>query len=175
MMPTLLHLELRRALRNRRTLVFAAVLPMVSFATFSSGANGQVGGLDVAPYVMVGMATYGAINALFNGGGLIAAEPAVGWNRQLRIAGLSGRVYVAQALRADGLCGVATKALICYLTALPGLLAVFALGALAPQQVLAGHERSDARGADERGGLPRRTSSAAIPEPVKPTPVAAAR
>jgi ABC-2 type transport system permease protein len=45
MMPTLLHLELRRALRNRRTLVFAAVLPMVSFATFSSGANGQVGGL----------------------------------------------------------------------------------------------------------------------------------
>jgi ABC-2 type transport system permease protein len=131
MMPTLLHLELRRALRNRRTLVFAAVLPMVSFATFSSGANGQVGGLDVAPYVMVGMATYGAINALFNGGGLIAAEPAVGWNRQLRIAGLSGRVYVAQALRADGLCGVATKALICYLTALPGLLAVFALGALA--------------------------------------------
>jgi len=162
MMPTLLHLELRRALRNRRTLVFAAVLPMVSFATFSSGANGQVGGLDVAPYVMVGMATYGAINALFNGGGLIAAEPAVGWNRQLRIAGLSGRVYVA------------TKALICYLTALPGLLAVFALGALAPQQVLAGHERSDARGADERGGLPRRTSSAAIPEPVKRTPVAAA-
>jgi len=118
MMPTLLHLELRRALRNRRTLVFAAVLPMVSFATFSSGANGRVGGLDVAPYVMVGMATYGAMNALFTGGGLIAAERAVGWNRQLRIAGLSGRVYVA------------TKALICYLTALPGLLAVFALGAL---------------------------------------------
>jgi ABC-2 type transport system permease protein len=118
MMPTLLHLELRRALRHRRTLGFAAVLPMVSFATFSSGANGQVGGLDVAPYVMVGMAAYGAINALFTGGGLIAAEPAVGWNRQLRIAGLSGRVYVA------------TKALTCYLTALPGLLAVFALGAL---------------------------------------------
>jgi transposase len=45
----------------------------------------------------------------------------------------------------------------------------------APQQVLAGHERSDARGADERGGLPRRASSAAIPDPVKPTPVAAAR
>jgi len=44
----------------------------------------------------------------------------------------------------------------------------------APQQVLAGHEQSDARGADERGGLPRRTSSAAIPEPVKRTPVAAA-
>src|SRR5450759_2123781 len=44
----------------------------------------------------------------------------------------------------------------------------------APQQVLAGHERSDARGADERGGLPRRASSAAIPDPVKRTPVAAA-
>src|SRR5450759_3675965 len=45
----------------------------------------------------------------------------------------------------------------------------------APHQVHPGHERSDARGADERGDLPRRASSAAIPDPVKPTPVAAAR
>ena len=44
-----------------------------------------------------------------------------------------------------------------------------------PRQVHPGHERSDARGADERGDLSRRASSAAIPDPVKPTPVAAAR
>ena len=141
MMPTLLHLELRRALRNRRTLVFAAVLPMVSFATFSSGANGQVGGLDVAPYVMVGMATYGAINALFNGGGLIAAEPAVGWNRQLRIAGLSGRVYVA------------TKALTCYLTALPGTTCrLRARGAGAPRRPRVGPVGAGGRGHPARTG-----------------------
>ena len=45
----------------------------------------------------------------------------------------------------------------------------------APHQVRAGHERSDARGADERGALPRRASSAASPDSVKPTPAAAAR
>ena len=44
----------------------------------------------------------------------------------------------------------------------------------APHQVRAGHERSDARGADERGDLPRRASSAASPDSVKPTPAAAA-
>src|SRR5664280_1267723 len=45
----------------------------------------------------------------------------------------------------------------------------------APRQVHPGHERSDARGADERGDLSRRASSAAIPDPVKPTSAAAAR
>jgi hypothetical protein len=44
-----------------------------------------------------------------------------------------------------------------------------------PRQVHPGHERSDARGADERGDLSRRASSAAIPDPVKPTSAAAAR
>jgi hypothetical protein len=38
----------------------------------------------------------------------------------------------------------------------------------------AGHERSDARGADNRGDLTRRASSAASLDPVKPTPAAAA-
>jgi hypothetical protein len=36
------------------------------------------------------------------------------------------------------------------------------------------HERSDARGADNRGDLTRRASSAASLDPVKPTPAAAA-
>lgn len=120
MNTTLLRTEIRRALRNRRTLIFAAVFPVVFFLAFSAGAGGsRLGGLAIAPYVMVSMATYGAMNALFTGGGLIAAERAVGWNRQLRIAGLRGRDYVA------------TKAAVAYLTAVPGLLAVFLIGALA--------------------------------------------
>src|SRR5664280_494227 len=45
----------------------------------------------------------------------------------------------------------------------------------APHQDHPGHERSDARGADDRGDLPRRASSAAIPDPIKATPEAAAR
>ncbi|HMA47687.1 MAG TPA: ABC transporter permease [Frankiaceae bacterium] len=118
MNTALLPAEARRALRNRRTLIFAAVLPVVFFTTFSAGGSGTVGGLAVAPYVMVGMATYGAMNALFTDGGLIAAERAVGWNRQLRVAGLRGRDYLA------------TKVSMAYVTAVPGLLLVFVAGAL---------------------------------------------
>lgn len=119
MNATLLRTEARRALRNRRTLLFAAVLPAVFFLTFSAGGGSDtLGGLTIGPYVMVSMATYGAMNALFTGCGLIAAERAVGWNRQLRVAGLRGSDYVA------------TKALMAYLTAVPGLVAVFVLAAL---------------------------------------------
>lgn len=119
MSTALLRTELRRALRNRRTFVFTAALPVVFFLTFSTGADSStLDQLTVAPYVMVSMATYGAMNALFTGGGLIAAERAVGWSRQLRVAGLSGRDYVV------------TKALIAYLSAVPGVLLVLLLGAL---------------------------------------------
>lgn len=118
MNTALLRAEARRALRNRRTLILAAVLPVVFFTTFSSGGSGTVGGLAVAPYIMVSMATYGAMNALFTGGGLIAAERAIGWNRQLRVAGLRGRDYLA------------TKVSMAYVTAVPGLLLVFVVGAL---------------------------------------------
>jgi ABC-2 type transport system permease protein len=98
-------------------MMFAVILPAIFFLTFSAGDQSKVAGLAVGPYVMISMATYGAMNALFTGGGLIAAERAIGWNRQLRIAGLAGRDYVV------------TKALMAYVTAVPGLIAVFILGA----------------------------------------------
>jgi ABC-2 type transport system permease protein len=117
-MNPLLSLELKRARRNRRTLVFTAVLPVFFFLSFSAGAGTDtVGGLTVAPYVMVSMATYGAMNALFTGCGVIAAERAVGWTRQLRIAGLPGSSYVR------------TKTAMAYLVATPALILVFMIGA----------------------------------------------
>ena len=117
MNPALLRMETRRKLRDRRTMMFALILPAIFFLTFSAGQQDSVAGLAAAPYIMISMATYGAMNALFTGGGLIAAERAIGWNRQLRIAGLRGRDYVL------------TKALMAYVTAVPGLIAVFVLGA----------------------------------------------
>lgn len=118
-MRALLRLELRRQLRNRRALVFTTVLPVFFFLSFSAGGDGsRLGGLTVAPYVMVSMATYSAMNGLFSGGAIIAAERATGWVRQLRVAGLSGPAYLT------------TKAGISYLTALPGLLVVFLLAHL---------------------------------------------
>ncbi len=117
MNPALLQLELRRAVRNRRTFLFAAVLPVVFFLAFSSVGN-HLGGLDEATYVMISMGVYGTMNALFTGGGVIAAERSVGWPRQLRVAGLAPRDYVV------------TKVIVAYLMALPGLVAVFVVAAL---------------------------------------------
>jgi len=76
----LLHVELRRAIRNKRTLIFSAVLPVIFFLAFSSGGgNDRLDGLSVAPYVMTSMAVYGVMNALFTGGGLIApSAPSAG-------------------------------------------------------------------------------------------------
>lgn len=114
----LLRLELHRAARNRRAVFFAAVFPAIFFLLFSvQGQARSFGGLRVAPYTMVSMATYGAMNALFTGGGVIAGERSVGWPRQLRVAGLSNRSYVA------------AKVLVAYLLAVPGILVVFVLGA----------------------------------------------
>ncbi len=114
----LFRLELRRFGRNKRSLIFSVALPVVFFLTFSAGTSGTIGGLSVAPYLMVSMATYGAMNALFVGGALIAAERSIGWPRQLRIAGLSPRQYVT------------AKVAVAYLTGIPGLVAVFLAGAL---------------------------------------------
>lgn len=119
MNTALLRLEMRRTLRNRRVLLITTVFPVVFFLGFSGGDQAQhLGGLTIAPYVMASMATYAAMNALFAGGGLIATERAVGWSRQLRVAGLRGRDYVL------------TKLATAYLTAVPGLVLVFVVAAV---------------------------------------------
>jgi ABC-2 type transport system permease protein len=94
------------------------VTPGLFFVWFTTGSDGErVGGLGVSPYVMVSMATFGALNALLGGGSAIAAERAVGWSRQLRVAGLRGGDYVV------------TKIVVAYLTATLGLGVVLTLGA----------------------------------------------
>ncbi len=42
---------------------------------------------------MVGLASFGTMSAMLSCGARIAAERAVGWNRQLRITPLSPRAY----------------------------------------------------------------------------------
>jgi ABC-2 type transport system permease protein len=118
MNPTLLRAELRRLRRNRGAVMLAAGLPGVFLLVFaSSSSSDRVGGLSVGPYVMVSMATFGAMNALFTAGGAIAHERATGWNRQLRVAGLRGRDYLV------------TKIAVAYLTACGGVAVVFVIGA----------------------------------------------
>ncbi|CAO5189274.1 ABC-2 type transporter [Frankia sp. AiPs1] len=87
--------EVKRAWRNPRVLLFMLVLPVILFGAFSSADPGdQLGSLTVAPYIMISMATFGAMNAILGTAGRISLERSLGWNRQLRLTALSGPQYV---------------------------------------------------------------------------------
>ena len=108
--PTLLRLELRRMLRNRRTVLFTLVFPAALFLSFGgqSGWDDTVGRGNVAAYIMVSMALYGAALTAASGGAAVALERSVGWSRQLRLTPLVPTAYVtAKVLMALTLGAVA--------------------------------------------------------------------
>jgi ABC-2 type transport system permease protein len=92
----LIRLELTRALRNRRFLFFSVIYPSVIFLLVSNQTGNVDGtGLSVAKYVMVSMASFGALTAVLMGNSeRIAKEREGGWVRQLRLTTLPGRGYV---------------------------------------------------------------------------------
>ena len=90
-----------------------ALIPVGFFLAFSSApAHERIGNLDVPSYLMISMATVGAMMALFSICADIANERAVGWGRQLRIVGVRGRDYVT------------SKILVAYVGAVAACLAV---------------------------------------------------
>lgn len=93
---TVLRIELRRMLRNRRTILFAIVFPAVLFLSFGStaGWDDDAGHGNVAAYIMVSMALYGAALTAASGGTSVALERSLGWSRQLRLTPLSPTVYI---------------------------------------------------------------------------------
>jgi ABC-2 type transport system permease protein len=112
--------ELLRTLRNRRFFILSLGFPLVLYFLIASPQrhNHNVGGTGVsAPlYFMVGMVAFGTMSGMLSSGARIAAERAVGWNRQLRISPLSTRAY----LRA--------KILTAYMMALLTILALYVSG-----------------------------------------------
>lgn len=113
---TALKLEVRRLLRNRRTMIIAIVLPVVFFLIFGlnkayanlpagPGAHG-----NVAAFVMISLALYGAILATTFSGAMVSLERAQGWSRQLRLTPLSPAAYIAMKIMTAlvlGACSVA--------------------------------------------------------------------
>jgi len=93
---TLLRIELTRMLRNRRTLFFSMVFPAALFLAIgsSSGWDDDAGHGNVAAYVMVSMALYGAALTAAAGGAMVGTERALGWSRQLRLTPLNPAVYI---------------------------------------------------------------------------------
>jgi ABC-2 type transport system permease protein len=99
--PTFVGLELRRMFRNRRTIVFTLIVPAVLFLLFGTGGNYRtepMGRGNVAGYILVSMAVYGAMLATTAGGAMVSIERAVGWSRQLRLTPLRPPAYVAVKL-----------------------------------------------------------------------------
>jgi ABC-2 type transport system permease protein len=89
--------ELLRTLRNRRYTILALIIPTVVYLLIAvPQRHSQVFsslGISARLYYMVGMATFGTMNAVLSSGVRIAAERSVGWNRQLRLTPLTIRSY----------------------------------------------------------------------------------
>ncbi|MEU7752876.1 ABC transporter permease [Micromonospora sp. NPDC049171] len=98
--PGVLLIELRRVLRNRRTLAFTLIMPGVFFLIFGLPQGGQSldNGRPVTAYVMISLAVYAAMVATTSAGGAVATERALGWSRQLRLTPLRPTAYVATKL-----------------------------------------------------------------------------
>ncbi|MGW8568038.1 ABC transporter permease [Isoptericola sp. NPDC055881] len=108
---TYLVVELRRSLRNRRTLIFSVVMPPVFFLIFGlqgDYTNQSAGSGNVTAWIAVSMALYGAMVTATGGGASVSVERAQGWTRQLRLTPLRPAAYVAVKLAGAMVLGAAS-------------------------------------------------------------------
>lgn len=97
MNPTLVGLELKRIVRDYVGLFFIAVLPAFMYVVFGAAqtfAEQDIGRGNVALYIMISMAVYGAVTATVSVGGMSAVERMQGWGRQLGLTPLRDTSYV---------------------------------------------------------------------------------
>ncbi|HET6165567.1 MAG TPA: ABC transporter permease [Marmoricola sp.] len=95
---TMLAIELKRILRNRRAVIFTLVMPVLLYliiGTNSQYTSDTEGSGNVSAYILISMAAYGAVLATTSGGAMVATERALGWSRQLRLTPLSPAAYIA--------------------------------------------------------------------------------
>jgi ABC-2 type transport system permease protein len=119
----MIKLELRRMLRNRRTVIFTLIMPAVFFLLFGTNADSrseQVGGGNVTGYILVSMAVYGAMLATTSGGAMVSIERAAGWSRQLRLTPLKPVAYIAVKLVLAMIIGLVSVAVAFTVGALSG-------------------------------------------------------
>jgi ABC-2 type transport system permease protein len=92
---TAIRLEIRRVLRNRRTLMFLLLFPNLFFYLFGVVGGAARGGTAAIALVMINMAVYGAMGGTTSGGATVALERSLGWSRQLRLTPLAPSAYIA--------------------------------------------------------------------------------
>jgi ABC-2 type transport system permease protein len=110
-----LMLEVKRALRAGRFLIFTVAFPILMFV-FLSGVYGD--NVQQHTGLMINMITWGAFSAALFAGARVAIERDAGWQRQLRLTPLTGPGYLVG------------KAIVGMVVALPAVVLVPLVGAL---------------------------------------------
>lgn len=111
---TFLAIEIRRLLRNRRTVFVTLIVPIVIFLLFRANKRAvALGGVEfTAATSLIGIAVYGAMLAATAGGAMVSIERASGWSRQLRLTPLRPAAYIAIKLLTAMLLGLASVAVV---------------------------------------------------------------
>jgi ABC-2 type transport system permease protein len=121
---TFLGLEIRRMLRNRRTLVFILVMPAAFFLLFGGLSNSyrhqSAGNGNVSAYLMISFAVYGSMIANTAAGASVAVERALGWSRQLRLTPLNPLAYMVTKVLTAMVLGAVSVAIVFLIGALSG-------------------------------------------------------
>ncbi|HLX51257.1 MAG TPA: ABC transporter permease [Streptosporangiaceae bacterium] len=111
-----LSIEIRRLLRNRRTLIFTMIMPSIFFLLFglnsayANDSNGKGAYGNVSAFVLISMALYGATLATTSGGAMVSIERAAGWSRQLRLTPLASPAYVGLKMLTSLVLGLGSVA-----------------------------------------------------------------
>lgn len=89
--------DIRRVFRNRRAMIFTIAMPALLYLVFGATQNSteSVGSGNVAFYVLVGMALYGAVLAAASNAAAVSIEQQAGWTRTLMMTPLRPAGYVA--------------------------------------------------------------------------------
>lgn len=120
MNATYFRIELSRVMRDFVTMFFVAVLPAFMYVIFGAvqeWGSFDIGSGNVAAYIMIGMAAYGAVTATVGVGGMAAVEQMQGWGRQL------GLTPMTDAQR------VVTKAAVGFVIAIIPVTLIYVIGA----------------------------------------------
>jgi ABC-2 type transport system permease protein len=120
---TFLSIEIRRLLRNRRTVVVTLVMPVVLFLLLKANRRAvAAGGIEfTAATTMIGIAVYGAMLAATSGGAMVSIERALGWSRQLRLTPLRPPAYIAIKIVVAMLLGLTSVAVVYIIGAVDGV------------------------------------------------------
>lgn len=138
---TYYRLELRRFRRDYVTLFFTAVLPAFFYVIFGASpdyGDEPVRDGNVAMWVMIAMAGYGAVTATTGIGSSAAVERMQGWSRQLALTPLTDSGYVRVKAATSITIAAVPIALVYTIGAVTGAAAPMAAWVISAAVLLAG-------------------------------------